>query len=80
MAGVTLDKGRLFVVALILAGAIAGGTSILWAALGETISERAGVINVGTSYDGRHEQCDDGVDSLIAEEQWQCLCVGRRYG
>ena len=32
----------------ILAGAIAGGTSILWAALGETISERAGVINVGT--------------------------------
>jgi ABC-type uncharacterized transport system permease subunit len=32
----------------ILAGAIAGGTSILYAALGETISERAGVINVGT--------------------------------
>jgi simple sugar transport system permease protein len=32
----------------ILAGAVAGGTSILWAALGETISERAGVINVGT--------------------------------
>ena len=32
----------------ILAGAVAGGTSILWAALGETISERAGVVNVGT--------------------------------
>jgi simple sugar transport system permease protein len=32
----------------ILAGAVAGGTSILWAALGETICERAGVINVGT--------------------------------
>lgn len=32
----------------ILAGAVAGGTSILFAALGETISERAGVINVGT--------------------------------
>jgi general nucleoside transport system permease protein len=36
------------VVVTILAGAVAGGTSILWAALGETISERAGVINVGT--------------------------------
>jgi simple sugar transport system permease protein len=34
--------------ATIIAGAVAGGTSILWAALGETISERAGVINVGT--------------------------------
>ena len=32
----------------ILAGAVAGGTSILFAALGETISERAGVVNVGT--------------------------------
>ncbi|HWB23222.1 MAG TPA: ABC transporter permease [Gaiellaceae bacterium] len=32
----------------IVAGAVAGGTSILYAALGETISERAGVINVGT--------------------------------
>ena len=32
----------------ILAGAIAGGSSILFAALGETISERAGVVNVGT--------------------------------
>jgi ABC-type uncharacterized transport system permease subunit len=31
----------------ILIGAVAGGTSILYAALGETISERAGVINVG---------------------------------
>jgi simple sugar transport system permease protein len=32
----------------ILVGAVAGGTSILYAALGETISERAGAINVGT--------------------------------
>ncbi|HEV2953470.1 MAG TPA: ABC transporter permease [Candidatus Dormibacteraeota bacterium] len=32
----------------ILWGAIAGGTALLFAALGETISERAGVINVGT--------------------------------
>jgi ABC-type uncharacterized transport system permease subunit len=32
----------------VLAGAVAGGTSILYAALGEVISERAGVINVGT--------------------------------
>jgi simple sugar transport system permease protein len=32
----------------ILAGAVTGGTSILFAGLGETISERAGVINVGT--------------------------------
>jgi simple sugar transport system permease protein len=32
----------------ILIGAVAGGTSILYAALGETISERAGTINVGT--------------------------------
>jgi ABC-type uncharacterized transport system permease subunit len=32
----------------VLAGAVAGGTPILYAALGETISERAGVINVGT--------------------------------
>jgi simple sugar transport system permease protein len=36
------------VLTTICAGAVAGGTSILWAALGETISERAGVINVGT--------------------------------
>jgi simple sugar transport system permease protein len=32
----------------IVSGAVAGGTSLLFAALGETISERAGVINVGT--------------------------------
>jgi len=32
----------------ILIGAVAGGTSILFAALGETIAERAGVVNVGT--------------------------------
>jgi len=35
-------------VVAILIGAVAGGTSILYAALGETISERAGVVNVGT--------------------------------
>ena len=45
----THDDGKgLTMLITILAGAIAGGTSILWAALGETISERAGVINVGT--------------------------------
>jgi simple sugar transport system permease protein len=32
----------------LIGGAISGGTSLLYAALGETISERAGVINVGT--------------------------------
>lgn len=32
----------------IVGGAIAGGTSLLYAALGETIAERAGVVNVGT--------------------------------
>ena len=32
----------------VAAGAVGGGTSILYAALGETISERAGVINLGT--------------------------------
>jgi general nucleoside transport system permease protein len=32
----------------IIAGAVAGGTSLLYAGLGETISERAGIINVGT--------------------------------
>jgi simple sugar transport system permease protein len=36
------------IVVTVLAGAVAGGTSILYAALGEVISERAGVINVGT--------------------------------
>ena len=35
-------------VVAILVGAVRGGTSILYAALGETISQRAGVINVGT--------------------------------
>jgi simple sugar transport system permease protein len=34
-------------VVAILIGAVAGGTSILYAALGETISERAGVVDVG---------------------------------
>jgi len=32
----------------VMAGAVRGGTSILYAALGETVSERAGVINLGT--------------------------------
>jgi ABC-type uncharacterized transport system permease subunit len=32
----------------VLVGAVRGGTSILYAALGETVSERAGVINLGT--------------------------------
>jgi general nucleoside transport system permease protein len=36
------------IVVTVLAGAVAGGTSILYAALGEVVSERAGVINVGT--------------------------------
>ena len=33
--------------ALVATGAVRGGTSILYAALGETISERAGVVNLG---------------------------------
>lgn len=32
----------------VAAGAVRGGTSILFAALGETVSERAGVVNLGT--------------------------------
>ena len=32
----------------VMVGAVRGGTSILYAALGETMSERAGVINLGT--------------------------------
>ena len=32
----------------LLSGAVRGGTSIMFAGLGETISERAGVINLGT--------------------------------
>jgi simple sugar transport system permease protein len=32
----------------VLTGAVAGGTSILFPTLGETISERAGVVNLGT--------------------------------
>lgn len=32
----------------VLAGAVAGGTSLLFPALGEVVSERAGVINLGT--------------------------------
>ena len=33
----------------VAAGAVGGGTSILYAALGETISERAGVLNIGAT-------------------------------
>jgi simple sugar transport system permease protein len=36
------------VIEAVLAGAVRGGSSILFAALGETISERAGVINLST--------------------------------
>ena len=32
----------------LMTGAVLGGTPILYAALGESISERAGVINLGT--------------------------------
>lgn len=32
----------------VLAGGVRGGTSILYAGLGETVSERAGVVNLGT--------------------------------
>ena len=32
----------------VLTGAVRGGTSILYAALGETVAERSGVINLGT--------------------------------
>lgn len=32
----------------VMAGGVAGGTSIMFAALGETVSERSGVINLGT--------------------------------
>lgn len=32
----------------VLAGGVRGGTSIMYAALGETVSERAGVVNLGT--------------------------------
>ena len=35
-------------VAEVLTGGVRGGTSILYAALGETVSERAGVVNLGT--------------------------------
>lgn len=31
----------------LLTGAVRGGTSIMYAGLGETVSERAGVINLG---------------------------------
>jgi ABC-type uncharacterized transport system permease subunit len=43
-----VSAGNHILVVAILIGAVTQGTSILWAALGETISERAGVINVGT--------------------------------
>jgi len=43
----TSNTNHVLLVAILI-GAVTGGTSILYAALGETISERAGVINVGT--------------------------------
>jgi len=46
MLGTILGSNTLLVT--VLAGAVAGGTSILYAALGEVIAERSGVINVGT--------------------------------
>ncbi|HEY6797237.1 MAG TPA: ABC transporter permease, partial [Kineosporiaceae bacterium] len=36
------------IVVEVLSGAVRGGTSVMYAALGETVSERAGVINLGT--------------------------------
>src|SRR5262245_23168345 len=39
---------RMTLLLQVLGGAVRGGTSILYAALGETIAERAGVINLGT--------------------------------
>lgn len=36
------------VIEAVLTGAVRGGTSILYAALGETVAERSGVINLGT--------------------------------
>src|SRR4051812_50225090 len=32
----------------VLSGAVRGGTSVMYAALGETVSEKAGVVNLGT--------------------------------
>jgi simple sugar transport system permease protein len=32
----------------VMSGAVRGGTSVMYAALGETVSERAGVVNLGT--------------------------------
>lgn len=43
----TGNSGHVLIVAILI-GAVSGGTSIMYAALGETISERAGVVNVGT--------------------------------
>ncbi len=47
VAASTAAGSNLLVVAVLIAG-VTAGTSILFAALGETISERAGIINVGT--------------------------------
>jgi simple sugar transport system permease protein len=43
-----MGAGTTALLVTLMAGAVTGGTSLLFAALGETISERAGVINVGT--------------------------------
>lgn len=42
------DVGGQLLIVSVLVGAVRSGTSIFYAALGETISERAGVLNVGT--------------------------------
>jgi simple sugar transport system permease protein len=39
---------RVSLILQVLSGAVRGGTSILYAGLGESVSERAGVINLGT--------------------------------
>ncbi|HBJ72468.1 MAG TPA: ABC transporter permease [Actinobacteria bacterium] len=39
---------RIMIFVDVLSGGVSGGTSIMYAALGETVSERAGVINLGT--------------------------------
>ncbi len=48
MTVLATTAGHHVLLVAILIGAVSGGTSILYAALGETIAERAGVINVGT--------------------------------
>lgn len=42
------EEGFRIMIVDVLSGGVSGGTSIMYAALGETVSERAGVINLGT--------------------------------